>query len=244
MESEQRTLIVAGHPDDEIIGAGIWMARHRDHDLISIAHVTGGSSRDHANPNEYAKTRRHELLAAVGLAGIRPDQCRELGFIDQEAYLHLTELTDCIRALIAELRPERILTHPYEGGHPDHDAAAFAVAQAVRNHYEFTSYHLAGDFVAGEFLPAPGAKEESLEFGPADRDLKQAMLDSFATQQDILRLFPVERERFRVAPAYDFTNPPHEGELQYERWGFATGSEWRRHAAEALAAIRNRDATA
>ncbi len=240
-------MIVAAHPDDEIIGAGIWMARHEDHDLISIAHVTDGSPRNHPDREQYAKIRRRELFAAVGLAGIRPDHCHELGFVDQEAYLHLPELVDRIKALVDELRPRLILTHPYEGGHPDHDAAAFAVAEVTGGrHYEFTSYHCAESaFVTGEFLPAIGSKQETIELEPAERELKRAMLDVFATQQDILKLFSTERERFRPARAYDFTKPPHPGELQYERWGFASGAEWRKRAAEAIEMInKNRRAIA
>ena len=42
---------------------------------------------------------------------------------------------------------EQVITHPYEGGHPDHDACAFAARAAVRHSankaklMEFTSYH-------------------------------------------------------------------------------------------------------
>lgn len=242
MEPEQRSvLLIAAHPDDEIIGAGIWMARHRNRDRITIVHVTDGAPRNHPDMTEYARARRRELYRAVGLVGIRPDQCREFGFVDQEACLHMPELVERIAELLEEVRPERVLTHPYEGGHPDHDAIAFAVAQASDGHHEFTSYHAsAGTSQAletGRFL-SNSLNEEILVLTPAERDLKQRMYASFPTQQEILQLFPIEHERFRPAPAYDFTQPPHPGELQYERWGFAVGSEWRRRAIEALEELR------
>ncbi len=64
---------------------------------------------------------------------------------------------------------------------------------------------------------------------------KQRMIDCFATQRWLLEQFDLSTERFRVAPEYDFREPPHPGELHYETlgWGIA-GAEWRRAASEAL----------
>ncbi|HSU84187.1 MAG TPA: PIG-L family deacetylase, partial [Thermoanaerobaculia bacterium] len=58
------------------------------------------------------------------------------------------------------------------------------------------------------------------------------MIEAFATQAETLRPFlPPRGERFRPAPSYDFTRPPHEGRLQYEIWGFPIdGKRWREAA--------------
>ena len=58
------------------------------------------------------------------------------------------------------------------------------------------------------------------------------MIAAFATQQRTLQAFlPPRDEVFRPAPAYDFTQPPHAGHLQYELWKFPlTGAEWRKEA--------------
>jgi hypothetical protein len=56
----------------------------------------------------------------------------------------------------------------------------------------------------------------------------------FRTQAKILSQFDSARERFRAAPAYDFTAPPHEGRLLYEEWGWMSGADWRRSARAAL----------
>jgi len=240
----ERILIVVAHPDDETIGAGIWMARRPSCDGITLLHVTDGSPRNlsdarsagFATREEYAAERRRELLAAVGLAGIRPEQCRALGFVDQEASFDLRLLVASIRDVIAELKPGLILTHPYEGGHPDHDACAFAVAQALKRapHYEFVSYHNGpAGLIPGKFLREEGS-EEILTLSPAERELKTAMFECFRTQKRVLDWFSIDQERFRIAPKYDFTQPPHEGELLYERFGFATGDDWRRSATYAL----------
>ena len=64
------------------------------------------------------------------------------------------------------------------------------------------------------------------------------MLDCFVSQRDLLAAFGTKVERFREAPDYDFTKPPHLGELHYERLGWGiTGEIWRQHAAAALDAL-------
>jgi hypothetical protein len=61
------------------------------------------------------------------------------------------------------------------------------------------------------------------------------MLDCFATQRHMLCHFGVREERFRPAPAYDFTAAPHSGTLLYETFGWNwTGERWRHLAQEAL----------
>jgi hypothetical protein len=73
--------------------------------------------------------------------------------------------------------------------------------------------------IVQEFLSGP--PDVLLTLSDEERDLKQRMIQAFATQEETLGAFlPPRDERFRPAPAYDFTRPPHEGRLQYEIWGF------------------------
>ena len=64
------------------------------------------------------------------------------------------------------------------------------------------------------------------------------MFACHASQAAVLVSFSVDRERFRVAPRYDFAHPPHEGPLLYERpgsgaeWGI-DGARWRQEAVAA-----------
>jgi hypothetical protein len=61
------------------------------------------------------------------------------------------------------------------------------------------------------------------------------MFDCFVTQQHMLAQFKLDAERFRRAPEYNFSQPPHPGKLHYENfnWGI-TGQRWRELAAAAL----------
>ena len=227
--SSGRVLIVAAHPDDEVIGAGGQLPRLRDR--VEIVEVTDGSPDGNS---DYASARRRELDAALVLAGISIDRCHRLGFRDQGTSFRLAELT----RQLAGFRPDIVITHPYEGGHPDHDSCAFAAALAFNELcpiYEFTSYHAGPHGIeTGKFLgDFPG--EVRFELTSAQKRLKQGMFECFTSQFHVLADFRIGRETFRPAPDYDFAQPPHPGQLHYEQfdWG-VTGHRWRELAAEAV----------
>ena len=240
------TFLLAAHPDDEVIGAGCMLAQLPE---LVIAHATDGSplnmmdARSHGfrSREEYAQSRREELRNALRVAGIADVPLVEFSIPDQQVSLNLVELT---RRLATAL-PYRavLLTHPYEGGHPDHDACAFAAQAAcdVRPDVlraEFTSYHSdQGSLRCGRFLSDCACETRILS--DYDRRSKQQMFDCFVTQRETLQWFSIQDERFRLAPEYDFTRPPHAGQLFYERfeWGM-TGQHFRELARDALREMR------
>ena len=69
---------------------------------------------------------------------------------------------------------------------------------------------------------------------PMDPERKRRMFACYGSQQDVLSMFSLECERFRVAPRYRFDQPPHEGRLWYEQQGWMFGGEWRAWARAAL----------
>lgn len=246
-----RVLIVAAHPDDETLGAGAQLPMMGGR--VTIVHATDGAPRNmddatragFSSREAYAEARREELLTALAYAGIASSQCRELGHADQEASFNLRGLTEEIAFIIREVQPEWILTHPYEGGHPDHDACALATHCALTlardRHfspvlYEFTSYHAGPQgILPGEFLPVDGIPVSVCNLNGDQQKLKCRMIEAFLTQRAVLSLFGTETELFRPAPQYDFTQPPHEGKLLYENFNWGTdGAHWRELAREAL----------
>ncbi|HEX2865894.1 MAG TPA: PIG-L family deacetylase [Ignavibacteriales bacterium] len=246
-----KTTVISAHPDDEIIGASSRLPILKN---VYIIHTTDGAPRNNIdaratgfNSNlDYARARRQELYRALEIAGIPPDRCLEMGFKDQETSFNLIPLSERLEEVLRELRPEIILTHAYEGGHPDHDSTAFAVHLAASSIYgkgfappvliEFTSYHDShGQIRTSEFLSDPDERTCTIVLSEEERITKKRMLDCFLTQKNVLSVFNIEKEAFRFAPFYDFLKPPHAGTLYYEHfdWGIK-GENWRRFASEAL----------
>ena len=240
-------MMVVAHPDDETVGGAALLGRVRQATLV---HLTDGAPREswfwHAagvgTREAYAALRARELDRALAVGAVR---ARRLAFgcIDQEAALALPRLTRALAALIDAERPTLVLTHPYEGGHPDHDAAAFAVAAAVRLCRappplvaEMAYYHERdGALRTGAFLGGTGSRHE---LSRAERERKRAMLDCFESQREVLARFADDAEWLRPAPAYDFARLPHPPPLHYERFGWRLdGARFCVLAAAALAEL-------
>jgi LmbE family N-acetylglucosaminyl deacetylase len=253
------SLVVVAHPDDESIGAG---SRLQALGNTWVVAVTDGApqdfecarSRGFETREAYAEARDRELRQALAVAGVPEDHLLKLEIPDGGATLRLVEVCRRIAEIIDRVRPDVVVTHPYEGGHTDHDATAFAVHLAcgiLRREkvrppaiLELTSYHaLDGQKVVQQFLPHEGADRELrlVKLDDAERALKQAMFDAFATQQRVLEQFSTHFEQFRPAPRYLFTEAPHPGVLNYERYGQPNrGRTWREHAEHVLRLLRMR----
>lgn len=234
-----RIWIVAAHPDDEAVGASALLGCR---DPAVVVHVTRGAPREPrfwpagiTDREAYARVRDVEAARALSIVGA--DRLA-LGFEDLGLVDALDELVDALAGVLARGRPDVIVTHAYEGGHPDHDAVAFAIAEARARGairapvFEMALYHgAAGALRAGAFLDATPGRTHVLD--DAARARRRAMLRAYHSQRATLAAFAaLDHERYRPAPAYDFTRPPHAGPLLYEQWGMpTTGPAWRARAA-------------
>lgn len=251
--------VVVAHPDDETIGCGAQLSRWRQ---ATVVLVTDGAPRNlidaracgFATAESYALERRQELAQALAIAGVPERQLSQLAIPDQEAALRLPELARRLTDIFDERGITVAVTHAYEGGHPDHDAVAFAVhaAAMVRastvgvDIIEMPFYRTGvGGGVAQQFEPREGVTEIEVPLDPGQQSLKRRMMAAHVTQLSVLAGFAADVERFRVAPAYDFTALPNGGRLLYEghNWGI-TGSRWQQLANEAQAALGLRPSAA
>jgi LmbE family N-acetylglucosaminyl deacetylase len=247
------TMIVVAHPDDESIGAGARLNRLGN---AWIVEMTDGAPNDlecarrHGfdTREQYAEARRRELDHAMAIAGFPLHRLISLGYTDGEVTLRLAEACLRITEWIDTLRPDIVLTHPYEGGHTDHDATAFAVhlaCGALRREgvtppaiLELALYNAQkGRKVLQRFLPHERADRDQrvIRLSASERAAKRRIFGAFETQKSVLDHFSLEFERFRPAPRYIFTAPPHAGQLNYERYGDPNrGRNWREHAERVL----------
>jgi LmbE family N-acetylglucosaminyl deacetylase len=235
-------MVVVAHPDDETIALG---ARIERFDQAHFIHVTDGAPRDEEDSrahgfqslDAYREARARELAEMFRRAALGRVSRTSLNFRDQEASLNLVEITLQLSQLIAGHEPGVIFTHPYEGGHPDHDACAFAVHHAVALNrargggrpliLEAPFYHTGqAGFEVGTFLRQDGWMPEMVyELSDAEKQRKHELVKCFVTQRETLNGFQGSAERFRIAPVYDFGRPPHEGKLLYEHYPWGMTSE-------------------
>lgn len=242
-------MMIVAHPDDDIIGAG---AQLRHWSNISCTYVTDGAPHDVKYAQEagfqtsalYAAARRQEARSALALAGRIP-QVDYLSEIDQEVTFRMVQLAQDIRRLVENRRPRIIITHPYEGGHPDHDATCLAVhaacAALAQDGFPGPTIIELGSYFGAEGRRMTGTfiEDNSLTFtillNDDDRALKERMLGKHVSQRELLQEFPANVECLREAPAYDFTRPPHPGKLLYEYYNLGIdGARWRSEAVAAL----------
>jgi N-acetylglucosamine malate deacetylase 2 len=241
--------VVVAHPDDETIGCGAVLRRLP---LVRVVHVTDGAPRNMSDAvrlglssrESYAMVRSAELTAALALAGVPLWRHVRLGMTDQTAAFALEELVHRLEPLLCQVRI--VVTHAFEGGHPDHDAAAFAVHAACAliaargpcpQIIEMPFYRASNDgWALQSFVPWGKLAETIVVLSADERELKGRMIAAHSSQRASLSPFRLDRERFRLAPAYDFRELPNGGALLYERyhWGM-NGALWRELAAGAYA---------
>ncbi len=243
--------VIVAHPADEVVGAGCLISKLVD---VTVLHVTDGAPGDMeyaraAGFHEraaYAATRRQECISALAMANVPPDRIVDLQLTDQCASNYLTELTRRITTFLQQSAADVVVTHPYEGGHPDHDATAFATHAAVRlmkrNGFRppalfEMALHPGKDFKAKvpEFLPGQERETTTLLLDERARALKQRMFECLQTQRESLNASPFGPEKFRQPETYDFTTPPNAGRPYYENFSWApTWDEWQWLARQAL----------
>lgn len=238
-----KVAIVVAHPDDESLGCGGLLPRLRG---VNLVVVTDGAPRNladartygFADAKSYRMRRAAELAAAVELASV--SAVTMLDIPDQETCRRMPALARSLAQFFADRSIASVLTHAFEGGHPDHDAVAFCVhaaaalmREAASEIIEMPFYHLGPHGMRVQSF-CDGDEGIALRLHPGAQFLKRQMLSCHATQARTLQPFSVEVERYRPAPVYDFAALPNNGRVLYaaHAWGLTPG-DWPQLAQEA-----------
>lgn len=168
----EHVVVVAPHPDDEVLGAGGLLQRLAGHATVEICAVSDGEG-SHPDVAERVlrRIRNQEALSAQTRLGLAAAERTRLRYPDGQVSRYEAELAE---ALAHRLGPTTLCVAPWRGdGHPDHEAggraaaAAAASAGAVLFEYLVWAWHWA-DPLGGE-VPWASCRRLSLDRRSAAR---------------------------------------------------------------------------
>ena len=194
LEGCERLVVVAAHPDDEVLGVGglaaIAVAQGID---VQVIIVTDGQS-SHPDsptlrPDQVAVRRRAESIKANAVLGLGVPV--HLGFVDGEVAGHEDDVAEALRAYVTG---GWCLVTWSGDGHPDHEATARAARKtcAVQSvqllEYPVWMWHWA--------KPAdpevPWGKARRVELPPSVESAKKRATAEFVTQIEPLSADPAD----------------------------------------------------
>jgi LmbE family N-acetylglucosaminyl deacetylase len=124
--ADHRILVVAAHPDDELLGCGGTLALHARAGH-SVTAVIGSGGRSTAT-DTYSALDPQRALKEIGVTDVRL-----LGLPDQQfETVPLTEIIGQLEAIVGEIRPTIIYTHHYGDINADHGRLFSAVLVVSR----------------------------------------------------------------------------------------------------------------
>ena len=199
-----RVVVLAAHPDDEVLAVGGLLARlgKRGCDLLLVSATDGERSHPDSptvSPQQLAERRTRELDSALGVLGHGSSARLQLHLPDAGLSGHEGELAD---HLAAHLGGARLLLAPWRGdGHPDHEAAGRAAARAVRElasvsaavgvaspapvlwEYPVWAWHWAHpDADETDAFGLPWRRAQVVTLDPAERSTKEEAVACFTSQ--------------------------------------------------------------
>lgn len=222
----RRILVLAPHPDDEIVACGIAAMRARAAGAnVFVLYLTTGVPERTAlwawrrrGYRARLARRRTEALEVAALLGLEP-----LAFGDTPSRALRGRLDDAaarVADAIAQCGADALWVPAFEGGHQDHDAAN-AVAAGFRCRlpvWEFAAYNYAGGEVRANRFATLRGSEILFEARPEEARLKRRALACYRSERGNLGHVGAALECARPLPAYDYGAPPHAGRLFRERF--------------------------
>jgi LmbE family N-acetylglucosaminyl deacetylase len=229
----KRILLLAPHPDDEVVGAGaaIGRARALGHQVFVAFLTTGVPDISLFWPwqrgGHAARVARRRAEAGSAAA--------ELGFTiafhqdhpTRTLKSHLGETRARIRDFIEHHQIEMLWVPAYEGGHQDHDSANYlgATFKDRLPVWEFAEYNNIGGKTRSQEFACASGQEVVLTLDDAEVARKRAALAAYPSERGNLSHIEAGRECFRPLAGYDYARAPHDGVMFYARFQWV----WPRH---------------
>ena len=139
------TLIIAAHPDDEVLGAGGWMAKYPG---CKVAILSEGTSAQRGPVSKRKPSTLQDVTDAMvyttdrlvakrqatknALAGLSAEHVYEGSFPDQQLAVTNQDLHRVVTDLLAHYQPTTVLTHDPQELNADHRVVSEVVSVACR----------------------------------------------------------------------------------------------------------------
>lgn len=211
-------LVLAPHPDDELVGAAISMSRLiAAGGKVSVLYLTTGVAAEgwpwerHGYERRVAR-RRQEALRAAHAVGFSIEN--ELDIPSRRLIDHLGEVQD----IVSHVQADQLWVPAFEGGHQDHDAAN-ALGFALRGRFqvvEFAEYNFLGGRVNANCFP--NGSSHPLLLSEDERALKKRLLQIYESEAGNLGYVGCAQESLRPLEDHDYARPAHDGRLFRERF--------------------------
>lgn len=225
-------LFVLAHPDDDVFISGHIQRFLADELEVHCVWLTSGGYMGGA------MKRERELFAVAEILGLRRSQIHLMRLADLGLIGLLETVIQYLIRLFEAVEPKAVYVNAFEGGHPDHDCASFAVFEARRRSgcsfeiLEFPLYNGAGSFRQWRWqintFPNGDGIAQYLPLTFQEVATKHRTMRIYASQW--MYMIPArlacstkkmvrEGEPKRLChPDRDHTVKPHSGKLNYERW--------------------------
>lgn len=126
-----RVLVLAAHPDDEVLGMGGTIAVHTERgDQVRVVVVTDGSSTQYPDDSETRLRKEEEALRAAAELGVMDYVHLDLPDMRLDTLAHV-DVNAVVEEHIRDFAPERVYT-PHPDVNLDHRALFDSVAVATR----------------------------------------------------------------------------------------------------------------
>ena len=222
----QRILVLAPHPDDEVVGAGAAIMRARAAGSeVYVAYLSDGVPAAELmwpwavkHRPERVAVRLEEAAQVAQALGLRKVCARKIATRSLRFNLQSTLLG--IRKCIHERAIETVWVPAYEGGHQDHDAANFLASYLALHTrvWEFAEYNFVGARVRTNTFVSNTDAVCELHLSTLEQAHKRELLARYRSERGNLSYVGTRVERFRPLARYDYSTPPHSGRTFYQRF--------------------------
>ena len=218
-------LLIAAHPDDELVGAAFIIKKILlKKNLIIFFPTNGVLSKeemwfwDKRKYQEKKKIRNKEMKESLQYLGVKKFFRQNIP--TRKLKENIGKTFNKINLLIKNWKIDTVFCPAYEGGHQDHDVSNF-ICSRLRNNYkvfEYAEYNFSkGKINCNEFVK-PTNDEVTIKLSEKEKREKMKLLEIYNSEKGNLDYVKLDKECYRKLYDYDYSKPPHPGKLFYRRF--------------------------